>query len=166
MVLFSLFMIWAFPVSEYENARKPRQPVWKALWDSINLCESLTLSPRATQDEVAVCLADFAVESWRSIMFFVRYARCQPRTRSRTVKQNGGRTSFAAAFMRWGASSTSNRWTRISQFHRSRAPMKEKVDVDSMPTKEVWEDYSPPVEEDEVDLTEGREWTVLDEEVV
>jgi hypothetical protein len=44
--------------------------------------------------------------------------------------------------------------------------MKEKVDVDSMPTKEVWEDYSPPVEEDEVDLTEGREWTVLDEEVV
>jgi len=146
MVIFSLFMMWAFPVSEYTDSREPKRSAWKALWDSINF-------------------SDFAVESWRSLKFFVGQLRGIPTRRSHMAGKSGSaeRTTFSAAFLGLGAKSrgSGTRGIRIPRFHRSHGPMSEKGDSTIMPTKEVWDDSSPV----QVD-SEGQRWTTLSEETV
>jgi len=61
MVFFSLFMVWAYPVSEYKPRGKGRTSVWRGLLDSINY-------------------SDFAIEIWGSLRFFVRYMLGRPGT--------------------------------------------------------------------------------------
>ncbi|KAF9471458.1 DUF300-domain-containing protein [Pholiota conissans] len=40
MIIFSVFMMWAFPYKEYKRAdRAPPTCIWHPLWDSINYCE-------------------------------------------------------------------------------------------------------------------------------
>jgi Organic solute transporter Ostalpha len=100
MVLFAIFMWWAYPASEYYN-RDPANPkelgyvpaemsedekrrrmnrttsVWRPLWDSINF-------------------SDFAIEIWSSFVFFVDYAMGKPYAHSHG---NGPeRTDFGKAF--------------------------------------------------------------------
>lgn len=73
MLVFSLYMLWAYPYKEYTNlAIQPIQRVTgcktfcQAFWDTVNL-------------------ADFAVEIWESCRFFFDYIRGVPYTRSRNV---------------------------------------------------------------------------------
>lgn len=63
MVFFSVFMIWAYPVSEYKPRGVGTTSIWKPLIDSVNY-------------------ADFAVEIWGSLVFFVRYILGRPGTHS------------------------------------------------------------------------------------
>lgn len=109
-----------------------------------------------------MCLADFAVESWRSLKFFVGHLRGKPATGSRTIGKPGfaQRATFSAAFLGLGGRA---RGIRIPRFHRSRGSMSEKVDSTMMPTKEAWEDSSDPMQ---VDLVEGERWAAFNEEEV
>lgn len=107
MVLFAIFMWWAYPVSEYlnkepnkdasypkaeegtsvdltpmsddEKARraKGKTSIWRPLWDSINF-------------------SDFAREIWSSLSFFFDYIRGKPETHSHGG--NKEQASFASAF--------------------------------------------------------------------
>ncbi|KAF8588171.1 DUF300-domain-containing protein [Ramaria rubella] len=100
MVLFSLFMCWAFPVSEYANRDQPRRSAWRALWDSINFW-------------------DFVVETWTALKFFVDYARDKPGARSHAVKVRspgyGGRTKFRDVFGTSAIAKLGSGWKHISR---------------------------------------------------
>lgn len=61
MVFFSIFMVWAYPVSEYKTRGKGRTSIWRPLFDSINY-------------------SDFVIEIWGSLRFFVRYMLGKPGT--------------------------------------------------------------------------------------
>ncbi|KAF8232721.1 DUF300-domain-containing protein [Tricholoma matsutake] len=150
MVIFSLFMAWAFPVSEYKNAHQPKQRAWKALWDSVNF-------------------SDFVVETWRSIKFFVEYVRdnlkpgaCGSHTVTRKTDHAGPtKKNFAEAFMKRRSSMLGERWKGISRFDRSRGPGSAKVDSVTISMKEVWEAPLPPLdggqqESIEIELTAGQ----------
>ncbi|KAF8515634.1 organic solute transporter Ostalpha-domain-containing protein [Gautieria morchelliformis] len=98
MVFFSLFMWWAFPVSEYEHVNAPRRSAWRALLDSINFW-------------------DFVVETWRALKFFVDFAFDKPGARSHSVKPKptyGGGSKFWQVF---GSPSAKigEGWNRISR---------------------------------------------------
>ncbi|KAF8520864.1 DUF300-domain-containing protein [Hysterangium stoloniferum] len=97
MVLFSLFMCYAFPVSEYAYVDGPKRHPFKALWDSINIW-------------------DFVVETWRSLKFFIDFARNKPGTRSHSNKPRKagykGRRMFADVFT---IKNIGNKWSRISR---------------------------------------------------
>lgn len=117
MVLFAIFMWWAYPASEYikpqptldpsnpksqEDAIIPAAPmtddekerrakgitsIWKPLWDSINY-------------------SDFAREIWSSLSFFFDYFRGKPEAHSGSIKKKKqqGRVSFGSAFNLEGSS--------------------------------------------------------------
>ncbi|KAG8827697.1 hypothetical protein FS842_008317 [Serendipita sp. 407] len=101
MVLFAIFMWWAYPSSEYRNkessaskeggyilaggdmtddekARRkhPTTSIWRPLWDSINF-------------------SDFAVEIWSSFVFFWDYIRGKPHAHSHRPDD---RATFGEAF--------------------------------------------------------------------
>jgi len=61
MVFFSLFMIWAYPASEYKSEDCGTVPLYRGIIDSFNY-------------------SDFAVEIWSSLVFFVRYIARRPGT--------------------------------------------------------------------------------------
>jgi len=62
MVFFSLFMMWAYPASEYKDRNKGiKQPVWRGILDTFNY-------------------SDFILESLGSLWFFVRYVFRRPGT--------------------------------------------------------------------------------------
>ncbi|KIM30457.1 hypothetical protein M408DRAFT_328045 [Serendipita vermifera MAFF 305830] len=99
MIIFAIFMWWAYPASEYYN-RDPENPreegympptnmspdekerrklrttsIWRPIWDSINF-------------------SDFAVEIWSSFVFFIDYARGKPYAHSHSREQK----TFSEAF--------------------------------------------------------------------
>ncbi|ESK97064.1 transmembrane protein 184c [Moniliophthora roreri MCA 2997] len=77
MIFFSALMWWAYNVREYKTPGGKPTSIWKPLWDSINY-------------------ADFAMEIWGSIKFFIDYYRGVP-----TAHGHGhlsDRPNFAGAF--------------------------------------------------------------------
>ncbi|KAG9015689.1 hypothetical protein FRB90_004441 [Tulasnella sp. 427] len=81
MVLFALFMLWAYPASEYKDkALGERRGFGKAILDSLNY-------------------ADFAVEIYLSMKFFYLAAIGRPETRAQKDIDEHGRTDFEKAFL-------------------------------------------------------------------
>ena len=78
MVFFSALMHYAYTWKEYKRKEgTPPTSIWRPLWDSINLCKSrpCTLQLRGPSDD---SLADFALETWGSLVFFVDYMQGKP----------------------------------------------------------------------------------------
>jgi hypothetical protein len=127
MIIFSLFMIYAFPVSEYKGDPRPKHSMWKALWDSVNYCSfplniafviavqrsGLITSPNP--------IGDFVIETYKSLKFFIDYARDKPGTRSHIIKSSnsGERKGFSEVFTNLKSSSLlklgSDSWKRVSK---------------------------------------------------
>ncbi|QRV81160.1 Organic solute transporter Ostalpha [Ceratobasidium sp. AG-Ba] len=76
MVLFALFMMWAYPVSEYERPDLPKTSVGRPIIDSLNF-------------------SDFAYEIWGSLRFFWDFALGKPHTRGPYHKESA---DFGEAF--------------------------------------------------------------------
>jgi len=68
MVFFSALMCWAYTADEYARGEeKPPTSIWRPLWDSINF-------------------ADFAVEIFKSLCFFMSFVRGKPSTHGYSVR--------------------------------------------------------------------------------
>lgn len=138
MVIFSLYMCWAFPVSEYADDSRPKRSAWRAIWDSINFW-------------------DFVVETWRSLKFFFDYARNKPGTRSQSgVKQKPGyhgRTNFSDAFGTWKSPSMlrlgdfGNRMSKFTSRTRSRSETSVVLSKSSLEEENLQEEVGEPMRE-------------------
>ncbi|KAG8951523.1 hypothetical protein FRC03_012527 [Tulasnella sp. 419] len=80
MVIFAVFMMWAYPSHEYARAGGNRQSSWKAIIDSINF-------------------SDFGWEIYTSLRFFVDAALGKPYTRTQKDQLEGGKVDFERAFL-------------------------------------------------------------------
>lgn len=80
MVIFALYMLWAYPASEYKKIESKKYSAGKAIWDSLNY-------------------ADFAREVYLSMKFFVHAAIGRPETRAQKDIDERGRTDFEKAFL-------------------------------------------------------------------
>jgi len=77
MVLFSGFMMWAYPWTEY-TAPGRKTSIWRPLWDSINYCKAsshtgVSLSKLST--------ADFVMEIFGSLKYYFDASRGKSGTR-------------------------------------------------------------------------------------
>ncbi|KAI0073973.1 DUF300-domain-containing protein [Panus rudis PR-1116 ss-1] len=74
MVFFSAFMMWAYNWNEYKSEGRPKTSIWRPLWDSINY-------------------ADFFIEIFGSLKFYIDYLRGKPHTRGPrlTITDNDGK---------------------------------------------------------------------------
>jgi len=78
MVIFSIFMLWAYTPNEYTRKEgSPPTSIWTPLWDSINY-------------------TDFILEIISSLHFFVDYIQGKPFTHSQP--QEGRKKDFGQAF--------------------------------------------------------------------
>ncbi|KAG8975371.1 hypothetical protein FRC05_005701 [Tulasnella sp. 425] len=102
MVIFALYMLWAYPASEYKNKELKKRSAGKAIWDSLNYGAFFTrFSHRKIRfaDAITSNLADFAWEVYLSMKFFVRAAIGRPETRAQKDIDEKGRTDFEKAFL-------------------------------------------------------------------
>jgi hypothetical protein len=79
MIIFSAWMMWAFPASEYKSKGSGHTGILSPLWDSINY-------------------SDFVREIYTSLKFFVDYMRGKPDTRERKDELEQGRVDYSKAF--------------------------------------------------------------------
>jgi hypothetical protein len=108
MVFFALFMLWAYPVSEYLNDEDRRGGVTSR---EEGKPDGMTMRSRASEDEIqrrknkvtsiwrplwdSINFSDFALEIWWSFAFFIDYALGKPHAHSSSQTD---KVTFGKAF--------------------------------------------------------------------